>query len=284
VTELQTSFLWLRTTLFTGLSALNILKIILAYRGFILGSVKREFQLKYSNSIFGASWTIFNPLAMIIVYTVVFSQVMKARLPGVDSSFAYSIYLCSGVLTWGLFAEIISRGQNSFLEFSNIIKKVNFPRICIPAIYCSSSIVNFSIIFFLFTLFLLVTGNFPGWVFFLIFPFLILQIVFSLGLSIIIGILNVFFRDVGQFVTIILQFWFWFTPIVYPLTVLPEKIRFLMILNPMATFVSAYQAILVRHEIPRFFPFVWIMVLSVLLCCLSLYLFRRRIGEMVDEL
>ena len=69
-----------------------------AYRGFILGSVKREFQSRYQNSVLGAAWTVLNPLAMIVVYTVVFSTVMRARLPGVVGSFAYSIYLCAGVL------------------------------------------------------------------------------------------------------------------------------------------------------------------------------------------
>ena len=102
------------------------------YRGFILGSVKREFQSKYRNSLLGATWTVLNPLAMIVVYTLIFSQIMRAKLPGVDGSFAYSIYLCAGVLTWGLFAEIVGRGQNVFLEHANLLKKLSFPRLCLP--------------------------------------------------------------------------------------------------------------------------------------------------------
>ena len=88
---------------------MDLIRAIWAYRGFIPGSVKREFQAQYRNSLLGARWTVLNPLAMIVVYTVIFSQVMRARLPGVDSAFAYSIYLCAGILTWGLFAEIIAR-------------------------------------------------------------------------------------------------------------------------------------------------------------------------------
>ena len=76
-------------------------KAIWAYRGFIYGSVRREFQLKYRNSTLGAAWTVINPLAMIVVYTVIFSQLMKARLPGVAHEFGYGIYLCAGLLTWG---------------------------------------------------------------------------------------------------------------------------------------------------------------------------------------
>lgn len=71
-----------------------------SYRGFILGSVKREFQSRYRNSLFGALWTVLNPLSMILVYTVIFSHIMRARLPGVEDGMAYSVYLCAGLLTW----------------------------------------------------------------------------------------------------------------------------------------------------------------------------------------
>jgi hypothetical protein len=142
-----------------------MIKGVWAYRGFITSSVKREFQSKYRNSLLGAAWTILNPLAMIVVYTVVFAQVMRNRLPGNDSTFSYSIYLCAGVLTWGLFAEIVGRGQGVFLEHANLIKKINFPRICLPIIVVLSAGLNFAIIFGLFTGFLVVSGNFPGAVF-----------------------------------------------------------------------------------------------------------------------
>jgi lipopolysaccharide transport system permease protein len=108
--------------------SLALVRSIASYRGFIFGSVQREFQSKYRNSVLGAAWTVLNPLAMIFVYTVIFASVMRTRLPGTDSTFAYSIYLCAGVLTWGLFAEITSRGQTVFLENAGLIKKLTFPR------------------------------------------------------------------------------------------------------------------------------------------------------------
>src|SRR4051795_4486529 len=98
-----------------------LLRALWAYRGFILGSVRREFQSRYQNSVLGAAWTVLNPLAMIVVYTVIFSQVMHARLPGVTGGFSYSIYLCAGVLTWGLFAEITSRAQSVFIENAGLL-------------------------------------------------------------------------------------------------------------------------------------------------------------------
>jgi lipopolysaccharide transport system permease protein len=261
-----------------------MLSNIAAYRDFIFGSVKREFQLKYRNSILGAAWTILNPLAMIVVYTVIFAQVMRTRLPGADSSFAYSIYLCAGTLTWGLFAEITGRGQTVFLEYANLIKKISFPRICLPIVVVLNAMLNFAIVFALFTCFLIVSDNFPGWTFLALFPVLVVQVIFAIGLATILGVLNVFFRDVGQFFGICLQFWFWLTPIVYPVAILPERVKALVAWNPMTPLVVAYQTILVNGQWPQWKTLLPILLLGIVLCMLGLQLFRKRSGEMVDEL
>lgn len=263
---------------------LSILKALWAYRGFILGNVKREFQAKYRNSLLGAAWTIINPLAMIIVYTVIFSQVMKARLHGVEGDFAYSIYLCAGMLTWGLFAEIVGRGQSVFLDNANLLKKISFPRLCLPVVVIANAVLNFVIIFGLFTLFLLLSGNFPGLPFIAIFPLLALLILFAIGLGIILGVLNVFFRDVGQFFGIFITFWFWLTPIVYPISALSEELRGMMNWNPMAPLVGAFQDVLVIGKWPLWEGLWQIAALSIFLCVIGMRLFRKRAGEMVDEL
>lgn len=254
------------------------------YRGFVMGSVKRDFQAKYSNAMLGAVWSLLSPLAMIVVYTVIFSEVMHSRLAGNAAPFAYSVYLCAGVLTWGLFAEIVARAQTMFIEQANLIKKISFPRICLPLIVVLNALVNFGIIFGLFTVFLLASGSFPGWIFFAILPILLLQLLFAIGLGMIVGVLNVFFRDIGQFFAIFIQFWFWFTPIVYPATILPPAIRAQLGWNPMATIIGAYQTILVDHRAPDWAALAPAAVLALLMCVFALRLFRKRAGEMVDEL
>jgi lipopolysaccharide transport system permease protein len=264
--------------------AVGMLRSIWSYRGFISGSVKREFQSRYRNSLLGAAWTVLNPLAMIVVYTVIFSQVMRARLPGIDNGFAYSIYLCAGVFTWGLFVEIVSRAQNVFLEHANLIKKINFPRICLPVIVVFNAGVNFAIIFGLFFVFLLVSGTFPASSFVAFIPVLLIQVAFAIGLGMVVGVLNVFFRDVGQFFTVLLQFWFWLTPIVYPASILPASIVPYFDLNPMVPLVSAYQDIFVHDQWPNWASLVFPAVLAALLCVVGLRLFRNHAGEIVDEL
>ncbi len=263
---------------------MNMLRALWAYRGFISGSVKREFQSKYRNSLLGAAWTVINPLAMIVVYTVIFSQVMRAKLPGVDHGFAYSIYLCAGSLTWGLFAEIVGRGQNIFLDNANLIKKISFPRMSLPVITVLNALVNFGIIFGLFMAFLLLSGFWPGWASVAFIAVLAIQLLFAIGLGMTLGVLNVFFRDVGQFFGIFLQFWFWFTPVVYPASILPERVKPLMALNPMYPLVSAYQGIFVNGQWPHWASLAYPLVLGLLLCALGLRLFRQHAGEMVDEL
>jgi len=171
-----------------------------------------------------------------------------------------------------------------FVEQANLIKKVSFPRICLPLVVVLNALVNFGIIFGVFTLFLIGTGNFPGWVFAAALPLLALQVLLAIGIGMIAGVLNVFFRDVGQLVGIGLQFWFWFTPIVYPASILPAGARALLAWNPMASVVQAWQDILARGQAPDWAALARVALLAALLCVFGLRLFRKRSGEMVDEL
>lgn len=264
--------------------AIGLARAAWAYRGFISGSVKREFQQRYQNSMLGAAWLILQPLAMIVVYTLVFSKLMKARLPGLDSEMAYSIYLCAGMLTWAFFSEIVSRSQSMFLENANMLKKLSFPRICLPVIVTLGACLNFIVIFGLFTGFLILSGNFPGLVYVALLPVLIVQVAFSIGLGMILGVLIVFFRDVGQFFGIFLQFWFWLTPIVYPISVVPDSLRFIIKLNPMTHLMGAYQSILVNSAWPEWTSLLPVSLLALVLIVSGRMLFRKRAGEMVDEL
>ena len=263
---------------------LAIFRALWAYRGFILGSVRREFQSKYRNSLLGATWNVLNPLAMILVYTVIFVEVMRAKLPGVDNTFGYSIYLCAGILTWGLFAEIVGRAQTVFIDNANLLKKLSFPRLCLPVVIILSSLLNFAIIFGLFSVFLVISGNFPGLVYLAIFPLLLILVMFSIGLGITLGVLNVFFRDIGHFFGIFLTFWFWLTPIVYPIQAISESVRSAFDWNPMTEMARAFQQVFVAGQWPQWANLWPITSLAVIFWILGMSMFRKHAGEMVDEL
>ncbi|MDP3561815.1 MAG: ABC transporter permease [Legionellaceae bacterium] len=260
------------------------MKSVWSYRGFILASVSREFRLKYQNSLLGVFWTIIHPISMIFIYTVVFSKIMHGRLPGVNNTLSYSIYLCSGIITWLFFAEIINRCINVFLDNATIIKKLSFPRLCLPFIVVLGSVSNFLIVLGLFTLFLWISGNFPGWVYLALPIILAVQIAFAMGFGLLLGILNVFFRDVGQFFMVVLQFWFWMTPIVYSVSILPDQIQSILKFNPMYPIMNAYHDVFVSHCWPNWSSLMFPITMAVLCCTLALRTFRKRSDEMVDEL
>jgi len=264
---------------------LQMLRALWAFRGLVLSSIAREFQGKYRASLFGALWAVLNPLAMILVYTVIFSQLMRASLPGhQDNPLAFSIYLCAGVLTWGLFAEMLGRLNTVFLDNANLIKKASFPRICLPAIVTGSALVNFGIIMALYLAFLLVTGNWPGWVVLWALPLLVLQILFTLGLGILLGTVNVFFRDVSQMTGVILQFWFWLTPIVYTLQALPLTVQNALSYNPLVPIIEGYQRIFLQHLPPQWSTLIMPVTVTLFFLVVGFVFFMRRVGEMVDEL
>ena len=255
-----------------------------AYRGFIYASVAREFSLRYRNSLLGASWTIINPLAMMLVYTLVFSHVMQVRLPGTDTPFAYSIFLMCGLLPWGLFTDIVSRGPTLFIDQANLLKKIQFPKMALVIIALINSLLNFFIIYALFIVFLIACGQFPGWMFFALVPILILQIWIGAALLVILALLNVFFRDVAPLTNIGLQFGFWLTPIVYAPSMIPLAYREYAFFNPLSALFDAYHQIVVYQHSPDWGRLVPALLLAMVLTVIAVRLFSRHSQEMVDEL
>ena len=253
-------------------------------RQFIVASIARDFRARYQHSILGALWTVVQPLAMILVYTIIFSQIMQAKLPGVDHAFAYSVYLCSGIITWGLFSEISSRLQNVYLENANLIKKIRFPKLCLVTVVVGTACINFTLIFCLFLGFLLLTGTFPGLVIVAIIPLLAILIFFAVSLGLILGTLNVFFRDVGHFFGIFLTFWFWFTPIVYPISIIPSKFHWVLAINPLFHVMTAIQEVMVMGRWPAW---EWLLIplgVASLLAVFGYRLFQRVHADLVDTL
>jgi lipopolysaccharide transport system permease protein len=259
-------------------------KALWRYRGFVWGMVARDFRARYLGSVLGASWAIAQPLAQIVVYTLIFSQAMGARLPNVRDPLAYSLYLCAGILTWSYFVEVLQRSQTVFLEQANLLKKVSFPRVTLPTYVFVSATVNFAIAWGLFLAFLLASGRWPGWPLLALVPLLLVQQALAVGLGLTLGVTNVFFRDVSQVIAVALQFWFWLTPIVYPLDALPSGVRDVIAWNPLLPLISAYQGIIVDHRWPAWSGLWPVCVLTLVIAFMADAAFRNLSGPMVDEL
>lgn len=266
------------------ISARGLIGALWRYRGFVAASVAREFQLRYRGSALGFLWNLISPLGTIIIFTVVFAQVMRARLPGVEDVYGYGIYLCAGVLSWGLFSEIVQRGLGMFIEHGNLLKKASFPRSSLPLIVVLAAVGNFAIAFGIFISFLVITGRFPGWVFAAVIPIIALLVALATGLAILFGTLNVFFRDIGPATTIVLQFWFWLTPIVYPLTAIPEFAQRWLAINPITPLVGALQRIFTEGRLPDWTSLTSPLLSATVALWLGAMTFRANAGDIADDL
>jgi len=255
-----------------------------AYRGFIAASVKRDFTARYLGTNLGFFWAVAQPLAMILIYTLVLSAVMKPALPGRGGPFAYSIYLCAGITLWQLFSELLTRSIGVFVHNATLLKKAALPKLAFPIVVTLSGLTNFAVIFALFLAFTAVIGAFPGASLAAMVPVILLLACFALGLGVLLGTINVFYRDVEQSVAMLLQFWFWLTPIVYPGRALPGFAADLLAVNPLWPIVHFAQTIFVEDRVPPWSMLAYPTLAAAVLLALGWLAFRRLAGEIVDEL
>lgn len=262
----------------------GMLRSLWQYRHFVVSSIRNELISRFARSKLGGLWMMINPLAQVAIYALILSNVLAAKLPGIESQYAYAIYLMAGLLAWTLFNEIVSRCLMLFIEQGNLMKKMSFPRITLPAIVVGSCVLNNILLFIaMLGIFALLGHQFSSVMIWLL-PLTLITIMLGLSVGLILGVMNVFVRDIGQGIPIVLQMLFWFTPIVYPANIIPESYHYLLNLNPVYHITSAYQQVLVYNQPPQIGGVVLIAVIALALMLLSLFMFRRASGEMVDVL
>ena len=228
---------------------------------------------------------IINPLVQAAMFALILSQVLSSRLPDMsDNRLAYPVYLLSGTLAWNIFTEVISRCLTVFIDNGNLLKKLAFPRICLPMIVTGSAIVNNLLLLGSILLILAVLGFVPGFNLVWLPMLMTITLILSLGIGLILGTLNVFIRDIGQIVPIVLQLGWWFTPIVYPVSIVPEAVLPLMKLNPMYWLVQGFQNAILFDETPSWIALSCISLIAIILLRVAMMLFRRASSEMVDVL
>lgn len=263
---------------------ISMIVVLWRYRQFIRTSIKSELLGRFARSSLGALWHILHPLAQSAILAMVLSEVMGARLPNVSSATAYPIYLMAGNAAWGLFNEILTRCINVFITYSGSLKKISFPRLCLPMIVWGSALVNHLLLLLAVTVVFACLGQRPhaSW---LALPLgIVLISLFAFGLGLLLGIINVFARDVAEISGIVLQLWFWMTPIVYAGDMVPERFRWLIKLNPLVPFVRIYQDALLYHRWPDLAQLWPSVAIALVLFVMAFILFRRAGSELVDAL
>ena len=241
-----------------------------AYRELLYFLTWRDIKVRYKQTLLGALWAIIQPLATMLLFTLVFN-----RLAGLDTGdVPHPLFACTGLLLWTFFANAVINSTNSLVNNTNLITKVYFPRMFIPAAAVGAGLVDFAIGSLMLVALAFYYQVAPGWGILLLPLFLLLSVVLSLAVGMLVSALTVKYRDLRHALPFLIQFWMFASPVIYPLQQVPETWRFLIALNPVTGIIEGFRASLLGGTLDR--PATIIAVaMTLILFAVSFYLFRR---------
>lgn len=250
--------------------------------------VRQDLVDKHAGSALGWLWTLLLPLANILIFTLVFSRIMGARLGAMGmeylGSYSYSVYLIAGLLAWTTFATTLNRTSKVFHEKGRLITKVRVSLFTLPLYIVISESIIYGVSMAFFAIFLLLV-DFQWPVTWLWLPLIFaLQQLFAYGLGLLLAIFSVFFRDIKNLVGIITQLWFWLTPIVYVIDILPEKWHSVLIFNPMYHSITAFRDTLIFGRNPNMESLLVLALLGAGTLALALFAGRHLEKDIRDFL
>ena len=253
------------------------------YRQTVWLMTKRNFTARFTGTLVGGVWEVVNPLVMIMVYWTVFTLGFKAQG---FSGVSFTLYFLCGMLPWVMFSEVVGACPNSISDNSRLIKNTNFPSEVLPFVYLISGTISHVILIVLTIIVVYLHGQSIGREILLLLYYFLLMCIYLVGISWLTAALNVYIRDVGKGVTLILNVWFWLTPIVWNKDMIPVSLQWLLFANPMYYVVEGYRIALLDYQGPE--PFgsatltIWLIALLVLV--LGSVLFSRLKVTFADAL
>ena len=262
----------------------DMILAVWSYRFFILSSIETEFKSRFIRSKFGGLWMILHPLAQVLVYALILSQIMTAKLPGVATQYAYPIYILSGMVGWTLFSEILNKSLNVFISNGNLLKKMAFPKLALPLITIGGAMINFLIFLVMMFIVFGFLGHLPYHALHWLPLLVIITVTLAIGMGLFLGTLNVFIRDIGQMMEVVLNFWFWLTPIIYMISIVPKEYHSLFMLNPMTGIILGYQNVLLYDKAPDISLLIYPSIFAIISLILAMIVFYRAREEMADVL
>lgn len=225
------------------------LRDLLRYRELIESLVVRDLKVRYKHSLLGFFWSLLNPLLLMLVFTVVFTiMIPNMAIP------KFPVFVLCALLPWSFFTSSVMGGIHSIVQNGHLIKKVHFPREILPIATVFSNFTNFLLALpVLFLLIILFRVPLTVWLIYL--PIImVVQLAFTIGVTLFLSALNVFYRDIGMIMEVLIQAWFFLTPVFYPAEIIPEWAtlwnialpvrRLTYILNPMASIIASYRSVL----------------------------------------
>jgi lipopolysaccharide transport system permease protein len=248
-----------------------------AYRDLLYILVWRDIKVRYKQTALGAAWAVLQPVFMMIVFTLFFGRLAKVPSNGLP----YSLFAFTGLLPWQLFSHAISESSNSLVSSERLITKVYFPRLLIPIAAVLGGVADFLVAFVVLIGMMFYYRVQPTWTVVTIPFFVALAILTALGAGLWLSALNVKYRDVKYTIGFLLQFWLFATPVVYPSSLVPEKWRAFLGLNPMAGVVEGFRWALLGQPLPGSLVLTSFVTTMVVLAGGLMY-FRRMEQEFAD--
>ena len=211
----------------------------------IFSLVKKDLRGRYKGSVLGFLWTFINPLLQLVVYTIVFSFILKTNIE------RYYLYLFVALIPWIFFSSSITVGSASIVAQKDLIKKIYFPRMVIPISYVTSSFVNMLLCFIVIFAVIIVSGAGINFLALLTLPVIMLvEYILALGMAMLTSAITVYFRDLEHILGIVTMAWMYMTPIMYDKSIVPENLMPIFNLNPMTHVIECYRAVLYEKKIP----------------------------------
>lgn len=255
-----------------------LIKRLLPYKHLLVVFIWREFTIRYRQSIFGVLWAILQPLSMMLLFTFLFSVVIKHKV----SDYPYVLFFYSGALPWTFFSSSLNFAINSLVNHRSLITKIYFPREIIPIAGVAVSFIDFCIASVIYIALLgiykiAITLNIL-WSF----PLLLLLLVFTVSLSLLFSALNVYFRDVKLASRFLLQLWFFATPVFYSVDKIPMKWKIILFLNPLTFIVEGFRRVTLEARGVIWWQFLFEAIVVSIFYGLCYRVFSKIEREMAD--
>ncbi len=253
------------------------LKEIYKYRHMLVTLVKQDIDGRYKGSIFGFLWTLLNPLFMLVIYSVVFKFVFRNNIDH------YPIYLFIMLMPWNAFNSMIMNGSTCVSNNASIIKKVYFPREVLPLSVVISYTIQYCFSLIVTIIAILVSGVGLSFNALLLPLIMLVQVTFAFGIILMISAANVYVRDVQYMMNPIMMIWMYASPILYSISMVPEKFLSIYKLNPMVTILGGYKSILYDKTLPDFRALGIVFLVSLGLCVIGWLVFNKLQRRFAEE-
>lgn len=253
---------------------------LLKYHGLLFFLVRRDIMLRFQQTFIGFLWIILQPLIQMLIFYVIFGVFVRIPTGGVP----YQLFFLSGFVVWQFFTQVVNNSSMSLVGNIGLIIKSYFPRLALPLSTVVNALVDLGVSFLLLMVFLLVDGHYPiTWRYLVLPPLVILTVVFSSGVGLLFGALMVVFRDIKNLISFILMIWMYLTPILYPVTVAPEKYQVLFYLNPMTSLVDAYRWVFLSQSGWPHYKYLSVsLVVAILIWTVGAIAFRAMENKVAD--